>query len=105
MRSLNFAVEFSSSVIIKMSDHEVRQIDVGDSTLGYIAINGETITPFTARGEMPEADCLACAARAIFASDTGISADQIAIAEAEKVNTQMVKSAIISALMKSSIRH
>lgn len=104
MKSLNFAVEFKSSVVIMMSDKEVRHISIGDATLGFIAINKDVITPFTAAGELVEVDCVACAAKALFSAHTGIPCDDISLAEAEEKRSSQIGGMLMAAMMQASLR-
>jgi hypothetical protein len=101
MKSLSFAVEFKSSVVIMMSEKEVRHISIGDATLGFIAINKDVITPFTAAGELVE---VACAAKALFSAHTGIPCDDISLAEAEEKRSSQIGGMLMAAMMQAPLR-
>ncbi len=103
MESLNFAVEFKSDVVIKMADREIRQISIAGNTIGYIAINNETVTPFTAAGECPEVDCVTCAAKTIFSAHTGVPVEGVELAKAGNKRDSLFEGAIMAALMKSAM--
>lgn len=104
MKSLNFAVEFKSNAVIVMSEHEVRHISIGDNTLGFIAINKDVITPFTAAGELAEVDCVTCAAKALFSAHTGIPRDDISLAEAEEKRPSPIGGMLMAAMMQAALR-
>lgn len=103
MESLNFAVEFKSDVVIKMADREIRQVSIAGNTIGYIATNGEVITPFTAAGECPEVDCSSCAAKALFSMYTGVPSENIDLAKFQSKGDSIFEGAIMAALMKSAM--
>jgi hypothetical protein len=105
MESLNFAVEFKSDVVIKMADREVRQISIAGNTIGYIAINGDVITPFTAAGECSEVDCISCAAKALFSTHTGLPSENVELAKAEGQRGQLFEGTVMAALMKAAMNN
>lgn len=105
MKSLNFAIEFKTTSIIKIANDEIDQVNIGDSTLGYISIKGDIVTPFTAAGELPETHCKGCAAEALFSSLTGIPVDSVNIAEAVNSHRRSpVEGLIMSALLAAASR-
>ena len=105
MESLNFAVEFKSDVVIKMADREVHQISISGNTIGYIAINDETVTPFTAAGECPEVDCVTCAEKALFSAHTGVPVEDVELAKTVNKRDSFFEGAVMAALMKAEMNN
>ncbi|RTQ01266.1 hypothetical protein EKN38_12880 [Enterobacter sp. WCHEn045836] len=84
-----FTVAFNTELLITTDGCKVLSLTCGEEQLGYIAFNtleGESgkrtyITPFTSEGEMKEACCAGCAAKALFHHRTGFRLKYISIAE------------------------
>lgn len=71
-----FIVGFKFLKIVDYPGRETLAVYTSDILIGFIStldVNGEkTITPFTAAGELTEAHCKYCAAKALFANHFSI---------------------------------
>ncbi|MDZ7320717.1 hypothetical protein N4G41_03620 [Kosakonia sacchari] len=86
-----FTVAFNTELLVSMDDCKVLSLTCGEEQLGYIAFNTldrdsdkrTYVTPFTVDGELKEACCASCAAKALFNHRTGFKLKFISIAETE----------------------
>jgi len=92
-----FTVAFNTELLVSTEDCKVLSLICGEEQLGYIAFNtidSESdkrtyVTPFTAEGELKEACCASCAAKALFNHRTGFKLRFISIAETEKAKPSL----------------
>ncbi|XGI81152.1 hypothetical protein ACED16_05335 [Enterobacter hormaechei] len=107
-----FLINFIADTIIENEEIKVDHIQLeniisGNVSLGYIAFNKNKndpearplITPIMESGELEEACCASCAARALFAATTGLPLECI---ETGKANSPM---SAVSALIMASVLH
>lgn len=88
-----FTVPFKTVLLVSTDKCKVLSLTCGEEQLGYIAFNTlerdsekrTFITPFTDEGELKEACCASCAAKALFNQRTGFKLKFISIAETENV--------------------
>lgn len=84
MTSLNFAISFEANAIIETNAVRIDEISIKDEVLGYVFIekkNDGCVIPFTNAGELPAADCAACATKVLFSKRSTLPKEQIAIAD------------------------
>lgn len=84
MTSFNFAVPFEVKTIIETEAARIDELSIKDEVLGYVFVEKENdgcVIPFTNTGELPAADCAACAAKVLFSKRSSLPTSQIAIAD------------------------
>jgi hypothetical protein len=94
-----FTVAFNTDLLVSNDGCKVLSLTCGEEQLGYIAFNTlehnsdkrTYITPFTADGELKEACCASCAAKALFNHRTGFKLKFISIAETETVKPSITE--------------
>ncbi|MHA1043294.1 hypothetical protein ACR9GW_18140 [Enterobacter ludwigii] len=94
-----FTVAFNTELLVSTDDCKVLSLTCGEEQLGYIAFNTLNrdsdkrtfVTPFTAEGELEEACCASCAAKALFNNRTGFKLKLISIAETENVKPSITQ--------------
>ncbi|MCE2008892.1 MULTISPECIES: hypothetical protein [Enterobacter cloacae complex] len=94
-----FTVAFNTELLVSTDNCKVLSLTCGDEQLGYIAFNTidrdsdkrTFVTPFTAEGELKEACCASCAAKALFNNRTGFKLKLISIAETENVQPSITQ--------------
>ena len=105
-----FLINFIIDTIVETEDSKIDHIMIedvisGNVSLGYIAFNKDkdnlaadpVVTPIMESGELEEACCASCAARALLAATTGLPLDSI---ETGKANSPM---SAVSALIMASV--
>lgn len=104
-----FTVAFKTELLVSIDDCKVLSLTCGDEQLGYIAFNTldrdsdnrTFVTPFTSEGELKEACCASCAAKALFHHRTGFKLKLISIAETEDVKPSLTQ--LLSLLLLADI--
>lgn len=94
-----FTVAFNTELLVSTDSCKVLSLTCGDEQLGYIAFNTidrdsdkrTFVTPFTAEGELKEACCASCAAKALFNNLTGFKLKLISIAETENIQPSITQ--------------
>lgn len=94
-----FTVPFKTVLLVSTDECKVLSLTCGEEQLGYIAFNTlerdsekrTFITPFTDEGELKEACCASCAAKALFNQRTGFKLKLISIAETENAQPSITQ--------------
>lgn len=84
MTSFNFAIPFEVKTVIETEAARIDELSIKDEVLGYVFVEKENdgcVIPFTNIGELPAADCAACAAKVLFSKRSSLPTSQIAIAD------------------------
>ncbi|EEJ5117703.1 hypothetical protein [Salmonella enterica] len=107
MKNLSFALYININPVIVLPTHQIFEIGIEGESLGYIYVENnntqaDCITPFTNAGELPEADCVPCAMKALLAIRTNLIIDQIHIAEGAPEGG--IRGALLSVLAKTAAK-
>lgn len=111
-----FTANFIVETIIETDNLKIDKVDLedvvnGNHNIGYVAFNknnekplvDSVVTPFTSAGELEEACCAACAARALFASYTKLPLSAIDTGTASQ--SSVLKGLIMASIIKSTLKH
>jgi hypothetical protein len=101
---INISAQLEAARIFNTETQCIDSISVAGSTIGFVSFNkdnGNSATAFNADGRMSDVHCPGCAAKTLFAWQTGLDYESLDIvAEDVRVNPA---SLILSAILSSAV--